>query len=437
MKRFLKKELIILLGCIVLFISLRSINYQYHLNFTGDQAMFSIKALELYKNKEITLLGPETSMRYQSRVFYQGPATYYMLMVFLILGNWDPMVSSYLFMIFCSLMIIPLYYGVKKLMNIRSAWIVVIIYILSPYYINYSRFLWNPNFQFSLLPVLILLMGLYKQYKKWWIFFAMSILLGILLHFHYQFVVVIAGIFVFYFVIKRIHPKYIPLFIAGLGIGVLPMAIFELRHNFYNFRTMIFLFQHRNELDRGGGSYPHYYLSLSLMLLLAAMGVINRLITYIFSKKLQKKDFLFKIKTFLNQKTYGVVVVLIFVFLLTKALIANVPVPKESFWAGTNDWNYLADHRIYEIVKQEHLTNYNIANLTYDTLAWVPKYLLLKDGVPINNDYYHEDYLFVVYKNDNYMEATSYEVATFKPHKVLKTWKINDHYKMFLLKRTS
>jgi hypothetical protein len=198
---------------------------------------------------------------------------------------------------------------------------------------------------------------------------------------------------------------------------------------------MFFLFQHRNELDRGGGSYPHYYLSLSFMLLVGFTGLISSFVNYIHTKKLQKKEFLFTIKKYLNQKTYGIVIIFIFAILLTKALVANVPVPKQSFWAGTNDWNYLADHRIYEIVKQENLTNYNIANLTYDTLSWVPKYLLLIDGVPINNDYYHEDYLFVVYKNDNFMEATSYEVATFKPHKILKTWKINDHYKMFLLKR--
>ncbi|HLL60567.1 MAG TPA: glycosyltransferase family 39 protein [Candidatus Nitrosocosmicus sp.] len=435
MKNILKKELLILLGCIVLFLIIRSIHYPQHVNFSGDQGMFANKALELFRNKEITLIGPETSMRYESRVFYQGPATYYMLMFFLAIANWDPLIASYLFTIFASLMIIPLYFGVKKLINTKAAWVMVVIYMLAPYYVTYSRFLWNPTFQFSLVPLLIYCMGLYKENKKWWIFMLISILLGVLLHFHYQFVVIIAAIFIYYFLIQKEILKKIPLFLLGIALGASPMILFELRNDFYNMKTMLFLFEHKDKLDRGGGSYPHYYITLSFMTLLASLGIINKIIKYVRSKKISKKEFLYKVKGMLNDKTYRYVLGALFLFLLIRSLIFFTPMPRNSFWAGTDNWNYLDDYKIYEIVKKENLQNYNIANLPYDTLSSVSKFLLRKDGIEINDDYYRNKYLFVIYKNDNFMEATSYEVATFKPHKILKKWKINDHYQMFLLER--
>jgi len=199
-----KKTIIILLFFISLFIIIRSINFIYHLNWSGDQASFAIEALRIFRTKSLTLIGPQISANLEGRFVFQGPAIYYMLLIFLILGKFDPVISSYLFMIFCSLMILPLFYGVKKLTNEKVAWLMIIIYSFIPYYINYTRFIWNSTFLLSLLPILIWLMGKYQENKKTVYLFVIAFWLGLLLQFHYQFIIVIAGIFSYYFLFKKI-----------------------------------------------------------------------------------------------------------------------------------------------------------------------------------------------------------------------------------------
>lgn len=166
MTKPLKKELLIIVLFVAVFILLRSINFTWHLNFSGDQATFSTKALEIYRSGKPVLLGPPMSINLNGRYAFQGPMIYYELLFFLILGGFNPIVSSYIFMIFCALMIVPLYYGTKILLNRRAALIIVAAYTILPYYIDFTRFLWNPTFQFSLVPLIILLMALYKRKKK-------------------------------------------------------------------------------------------------------------------------------------------------------------------------------------------------------------------------------------------------------------------------------
>ncbi|NTU72664.1 hypothetical protein HGB07_00615, partial [Candidatus Roizmanbacteria bacterium] len=112
--------------------------------------------------------------------------------------------------------------------------------------------------------------------------------------------------------------------------------------------------------------------------------------------------------------------------------------PPQSFWSYAPNWNYMAEYRVYQIVKNEHLTNYNIANLTYyDTYSSVVKYLLKRDNIQIQyDDYYTNTYLFVIAPTLE-MKNAPYEVATFKPATLLKTWKINDGYNLYLLQRES
>src|SRR6185295_5498478 len=186
-----RKEKLIIAFFILLFIVVRSVNFSYHLNFTNDQALFSTKALEILDTRNLVLIGPPISINLNGRQVFQGPATYYETLFFLILGNFDPVSSSFAFTIFCALMIIPLFYGVKFLLNKQIALIMVLTYSLLPFYVNYTRFLWNPNFQFSLLPILILLMGLYKKDPTKSKFFLISLLLGILFQYHFQFILII------------------------------------------------------------------------------------------------------------------------------------------------------------------------------------------------------------------------------------------------------
>ena len=141
---------------IFLFIFIRSLNFTGHLNFSFDQAWSSTRVLEIWRNKEFTLVGPGNSIVVGGKQIIQGSINYYFLLVFLLLGKFDPVISSYLFMLFCAVMLMPLYYGVKMLYNHKAAVLTLVVYTLLPVYIDFTSFFFGPGFQFSLMPLLIL-----------------------------------------------------------------------------------------------------------------------------------------------------------------------------------------------------------------------------------------------------------------------------------------
>lgn len=412
-----KKNLIILSVLVLVFILIRSINYIYHLNWSGDQASFAIEALKIYRTKTLTLIGPQISANLQGRYIFQGPIIFYMTLFFLLLGKFDPVNSSYFFMLFCALMIFPLFFGVKKLINEKAAWLMVIVYAFVPYYINYSRFIWNSTFLLSLLPILIYLMGLYKEKKSRFVCFLVAFWLGLLLQFHYQFILIIFCVFLYYFLFKKEKLLNSLFFILGLFVGFSPLILFELKHDFYNIRTMILFAQNWSQVDRPGNiTIPHYYLSLSFMALITILGI--------FAKQIKKitNFWLF---------IFGI-------FLFFYSLLIYTKKPVHAFWAYTSPWNYLAEKKIYDIIRQTKLSkDFNIANLAYyDTRSIVIKYFMKRDGYAINyDDYYGNKYLFVISQGNKYLFNPSYEIATFKPHKILRQWQINSRYNMLLLER--
>src|SRR5258708_5722848 len=413
MRKFFKKELLLLSLFIFAFVLVRSAYFTEHLNFSDDQGVQATEILQDYREHKIPLIGNRASSpSYQEHYIYQGPAYYYMFFPFLFLTNFEPINSSYLFMLFCAVMIIPLFYGMKLLIDKRAAILMVIIYTFLPYYLNYTRFHWNPNYQLSLLPLLILLMGLYKKYNAQKLFFFIAIFVGILFQFHYQFFFVTLGIIVYYFLLKKIARLFLIHFLIGFGLGFSPLILFELKHDFYHIRTLWLFIQHRNDLNSAGSIYtPHYYLSMSFMSLVALLGII--------------KNKLPKGKVFIM--TCSVLVILLF----TWSALDNFHKPQQSFWSPAPYWSYPDEYKAYQIIRSQKVKNYNVANLAYyNTEAFVVKYLLKRDNVSINyDDYYQNKYLFVIKKaNTKIYDTLSYVVAFFKPAQILKSCKLNYHY---------
>jgi len=421
MKKIFRKELVLFVLAILIFVSVRSVYFTQHLNFSDDQAGQATDILQDYREHKIPLIGNRASSpSYQGHFIYQGPAYYYMYFPFLYLTNFEPISSSYLFMLFCAVMIIPLYYGMKLLIDKRTAILLVIIYTLLPYYVAYTRFHWNPNYLLSLLPLLLLLMGLYKKYKTQKLFFCIAVLVGILFQFHYAFIFVVLGLVIYYFFIKKVSPFFLIYFFVGFAIGFSPLILFELKHDFYHTRTLLLFIQHYKELDSAGSIYtPHYYLSISFMLFVVFLGL---------TKKMLPKGRSFII-------TCSILSVLLFAWTAAD----NFHKPQQSFWSPAPYWSYVDEYNAYQIIESQNLKDYNVANLAYyNTEAYFIKYLLKRDKEAINyDDYYHNKYLFVVKKsNTKIFDTLSYEVAFFKPSKLLKTWQLNDHYNLYLLKRT-
>ena len=118
-------------------------------------------------------------------------------------------------------------------------------------------------------------------------------------------------------------------------------------------------------------------------------------------------------------------------------LDAYIYLPKPSHGYGMSpNWNYLMEKKAYEIIKTQNVKNYNIVNHIYDNLSVVIKFHLKKDGVKINyDDYYHNDYLYVISKIEDVFNDPAYELNTFVPNELINSWKLNDTYNLYLFKR--
>lgn len=410
-----RKEWLLLLVFIIIFIAIRSINFAEHLNFSFDQGWGASKILELWKNKKITLVGPGSSLIANNKPVLQGSIIYYFNLLFFLLGDFDPIKSSYFFMLFCALAIIPLYFGVKMLFNKKAALLTVVFFALFYLYVDFTRFFFGPNFQLSLLPLLIFFMGIYQKTKKSIYLFFVYFLNGILLQFHYQFIIVIIVLSIYYLVKSKKKQAVLFLMTAGFAIGFSPMIIFELKNKFYN--TKVFFEYLQAPKKTNFALHPHRYLSISLMFFVLVFGVIKN-------------------------KISGKLILLGFLTFFLIDLFLYLPKPKHGFGMA-DSWNYSMEKKTYQIIKKQGTANFNIVNRAYDNLAVVIKYLIRKDNylsadkqlLISYDDYYNNDFLYVISKNPNIFNDPAYEINTFKPNKLIRKWKLNEVYNLYLFER--
>lgn len=405
------RELLVLLFFVAAFIFIRSLHYSTSFDFSSDQGAFAAKAYTLFQDREFTLIGPTTSINYDGRQIFQGSVIYYFLLLFLLLGQLDPINASYIFMVFCALMIIPLFAGVKLLINKNAAWFVIVVYTFLPLFIDHTKFLWNPNFQLSLSPLLIMTMGLYKKYPSRFKLFLVGVLAGFLLMFHYQFVIVLLGLTLFYWLTQKRRELFFVIF--GYLVGFFPILFFELRNNFYNLNTLIFYWQNFNEVlnnQKGMGTNAHYYLSIVLFVFI--------LIAYF-------------LRNFLSQIKLTIIGLVLF----TISLTFYFPEPSKGFGMAER-WNYKNEEEVFELIKSQGIQSFNVTNLIYDTKANVQKYLLLKDGVDYEEYSFQNEYLFVIAPTNKDVAADpAFEITSVKPFSLVKSWGINEMYSLFLVKR--
>lgn len=396
---------------IIIFIAIRSFHFVEALNFSFDQGNGFAHILEMWKNKKITLVGPGSSVSADNKLLLQGSIIYYFTLVFALLGKFDPIVSSYIFMIFSSLGIIPLYSGMKKLANQKAALLMVVLYTLLPIFIDFTRFFFGPNYLIPLSTILIYLMGLYKTKPNNINLFFIFAYSGILMQFHYQLAVVLFILFIYYSLIKRFSIKSILIMIGGFCAGFSPMILFEFKNQFYNLHVIRdYLFSSKPHSGQPFEILPHRYLAISIFLLALISTYLHKYISY---------------------------VLIIMTALVLIILDAYIYFPKPTHGYGMSpNWNYLMEKKAYEIIKTQNVKNYNIVNHIYDNLSMVIKFHLKKDGVKMNyDDYYHNDYLYVISKNEDVFKDPAYELNTFVPNKLIKSWKLNDIYNLYLFKR--
>ncbi|HPT66100.1 MAG TPA: glycosyltransferase family 39 protein [Candidatus Woesebacteria bacterium] len=401
------KILIILL--VICFFFLRLYKIEERVNFSMDQGIFLLRSWEIWQNKEITLIGPTASPLVHGHQFFQGPLIYYSMIMVMLVSGWNIIRASYLLVLLNFVALVFLYLSTKKIFNKKVAKIASCLFIFLPTSINFSNFLWNPNFLLILMPIFIFLGSKAFFSKKYW-YLIWGILGGICLQFHFQVVLILFFTFLF-LILKKIEFKKFLLFVGGAIIGYSPLLIFDLRNNFYNVRTML-------EWLRFGGdekmAFPlYYFLSFVPFLCMGLAWLIgkikNKMIIVLLLSGLVLYSFYIKI----NQK---------------EAL--GMP----------NGWNYVWQQKVVDkILEKGCPKNFNIAStISGDTRSYDLRFLMTaKSCRPMNvEEYPKAEKLFLVAPIDRPPETEKvWEVSSLRKFKINQKTEINSNVFFYELER--
>jgi hypothetical protein len=201
---------------------------------------------------------------------------------------------------------------------------------------------------------------------------------------------------------KSLNLKNIFIVLVGFILGDLPFFIFELRHQFYNLKTIFLVF---TNLKGTGSSSPHYFIYPLFVLILWGLLLL--------SKKYKKPFYL-----------------LILFFLLFKS---------DPGLDKIKGWNYPEQIKVRDyILKDGCPKNFNIAaTMQGDTRFHSLRFLLIqRNCFPISEeDYSSNEILYLVAPNNRRPETEKvWEVASFRPFKIEKEEKLNEHITLFILK---
>ena len=228
-KRFLYPLLVILL--MAAFVRLYRINDYMH--FLGDEGRDALVIKKMVIDYDPTFIGPITSVGN----IYLGPIYYYFMTPFMILFGMDP-VGPAVMIALLSLGTIFLIYKISyDYFDQKTAIIASLLYALSPFIINYSRFSWNPNAVpfFGLLIIYGLLKVIVDKQNKWmWV---IGLSFGVVVQLHYiclMFGPIIGLTLLLY---RKLSLKNIGILILSFVVPLVPYIAFEVHNQFPNATT--------------------------------------------------------------------------------------------------------------------------------------------------------------------------------------------------------
>lgn len=250
--------------------------------FVGDQGRDYLAAKEILINRRLTLIGPQTSVKW----LYLGPFFYYFLAFFLWLGNFNPVWPIYGTAAFGVLAIYLIYVLGKELFDEKVGLVASFFYAISPFAVLQSRISLHP----SIYPVFVILFllslfnflafrpsprrspfgklritvrGVFGFTGRWFLILVASFLIAIQLHLS---AVLLVPIFVLSWEQVRLKSRYfLKLFLTAVGLMVV-WKIFK--HS--PFTSFSFWWKMFQEIFSYGDPWGAF-----LALIIVAVGVIR------------------------------------------------------------------------------------------------------------------------------------------------------------------
>ena len=394
MKKYSKFIIPLLIIFSLFYLFPRLYNIQNKLEFSYDQGFHLMDVFDMVKTHKIRLIGPEvTSKLFMGREFFIGPHYYYILTILGIISHWSPLTITILFVLLQWLFYLILVKYVFKFFGFLASLVVSCVVALSPYFVSNGRFFWNPHF---IIPLSILFIIYFDN------LFLASILWGMAFSFHYTALFWALPILISLIYKKRFNLKNIFIIFCGFILGDLPFFIFELRHNFYNIKTILLVFTH----TRGAVTEysPHYF--IYPLFILIVWGLL------LLSKKYKKPFYL---------------LILLFLFFKSDPGLDQI-----------KGWTYPEQLKVRDLILQNGCPqNYNIATtIQGDTRFHSLRFLLIQKKCPPNkeDDYSTNKLLYLVAPSNRPPETeTVWEITSAKPFKIIEKHTINQDINLFLL----
>lgn len=228
-KKVLIVGLVLLLG-----LSLRLYKLDERTIFNADQEWLATRGLELIKG-DISLLGPVTSVG----SFSIGPGFIYLWsIVGMFTGN-SPITGAYLSVLLGMITLVALFLFTKYFIDQKVAYIFLFLIAISSNLIFWDQSPWAPSLFF--VSQIILLTGAYLATKNKLGY--LLIVAGIVGGFqsHFGIVLSLLSVALYFVFIKpvKIDLRTVLMCILLLLAGFLPNIIFDLTHNFVNFKRII------------------------------------------------------------------------------------------------------------------------------------------------------------------------------------------------------
>lgn len=410
---------ILVFAVIIIGIFLRFYRLPELTSFSYEQALALEASGKIVQTGKISLIGTEYFIRQTSlsHSFFNSGFYLYPLSLIQFVFGFDPIAPAILFATLNILAGVGLFFLVDKNFKKPTGLITLILFMFSPSMVQISRTVWHV---YLLVPIAVMAIWSYFQFLEnlkplWLILLGFSLGLGFGMHISFA----IAGIIIFFTLLKRLMKKHKFVYFLYLFLGVLigysPLVLFDVRHSFYNLSTMLtFLIEIFSSNKSGFSFEPYHFIFLLIPLfIILAKGMLK----------------LFSPKT-------TVLLLLLYITIsfpgwhLSDVYPSGMP-------KGTN---LEIIKQISSLVTKDAPEKFEIASIVDgETRAENLRYLLeyVDKKPPMAFDKYPEaNVLYVVsYIGQDPLTKSVWEINSIKPAKVSNVWQINDLIKLSKLEK--
>jgi len=248
-----KMQAFILVSCVlILFAFTRFYNLQHRIMFDWDQERDAWQIYDLFVHYKPTLIGPRVV---GPNGFFLPPYFTYLLAPFYLVTRLHPSAMIVFLATYNIVFFFAGFWFLKKLFDFKNALFFMLLWTSNSLLAQYDVISWNP----VVLPICILgtwyLLDRIKKNPSYGNLAILGATMTVSISMHFQYIFVMLQVFLFMFLMKpkiiSINLKKSVVFLGSILAPLLPIAVFDLRHNFLNSRLFLNFFFLKREIYSG------------------------------------------------------------------------------------------------------------------------------------------------------------------------------------------